>query len=51
MPTVVTLYKIAAAMGMCARMAEAARQTYLRSFTVDKMVDGYMRIYKRICGE
>lgn len=33
------------------RMAEAVRQTYLRSFTVDKMVDGYMRIYKRICGE
>lgn len=33
------------------RMAEAARQTYLRSFTVDKMVDGYMRIYERICGE
>ena len=32
------------------RMAEAARQTYLRSFTVDKMVDGYMRIYERICG-
>ena len=30
------------------RMAEAARQTYLRSFTVDKMVDGYMRIYERI---
>lgn len=33
------------------RMAESARQTYLRSFTVDKMVDGYMRIYERICGE
>ena len=33
------------------RMAEAARQTYLRSFTVDKMVDGYMRIYERIYGE
>ena len=30
------------------RMAEAARQTYLHSFTVDKMVDGYMRIYERI---
>ena len=30
------------------RMAEAARQTYLRSFTVDKMVDGYMRIYEQI---
>lgn len=31
------------------RMGNAARQTYLQNFTVDKMVDGYMAIYNKIC--
>lgn len=30
------------------RMSKAARQTYLQSFTVDKMVAGYLQIYNRI---
>lgn len=29
-------------------MSKAAKQTYLQKFTVDKMVDGYMAIYKKI---
>lgn len=31
------------------RMGNAARQTYLQKFTVDKMVDEYMAIYNKIC--
>lgn len=30
------------------KMGEVARQTYLQKFTVDKMVNGYMDIYKNI---
>ena len=30
------------------RMSKAARETYLRSFTVDKMVKGYSQIYEAI---
>lgn len=30
------------------RMGNAARQTYLQNFTVDKMVDRYMAIYEKI---
>lgn len=30
------------------RMCQAAKETYLRSFTVDKMVNGYLEIYNRI---
>lgn len=30
------------------KMSEAAKQTYLQKFTVDKMVDGYMAIYEKI---
>lgn len=30
------------------QMSQAAKETYLRSFTVDKMVDGYLQIYNRI---
>lgn len=30
------------------KMGDAARQTYLQKFTVDKMVDGYMAIYEKI---
>lgn len=30
------------------QMSKAARQTYLQSFTVDRMVDGYLQIYNRI---
>lgn len=30
------------------RMSKAARETYLRSFTVDKMVNGYSQIYETI---
>ena len=29
-------------------MGRMARETYLQSFTVDKMVDGYMKIYEQI---
>lgn len=31
------------------RMSKAARETYLRSFTVDKMVKGYSQIYGKVC--
>ena len=30
------------------KMCQAAMETYLRSFTVDKMVNGYLEIYSRI---
>ena len=31
------------------RMAQAACETYQKSFTVDRMVEGYMQIYNSIC--
>lgn len=30
------------------QMCQSAKRTYLKSFTVDKMVDGYLQIYNRI---
>ena len=30
------------------KMCQAAKETYLRSFTVDKMVNGYLELYNRI---
>ena len=36
---------------MYRQMALAAEQTYLQSFTVDKMVDGYVQIYNAVTGK
>lgn len=35
---------------VCKKMSEAATDTYLKRFTVDNMVAGYLNIYNRIAG-